>query len=83
MRRELKEASGYTPPWVQTLHELAIHDAQVIDQVLKNGPLTLLSPMQGKLLDVLDRIRTAPPSSPVSGADEIEDFVNGLGKLTS
>jgi hypothetical protein len=78
----LKEASGYTPPWVQTLHELAIHDAQVIDQVLKNGPLTLLSPMQGKLLDVLDRIRTAPPSAPkASAADEVEDYVNGLGRL--
>jgi len=80
--RELKEAAGCNPPWVQTLHELALLNARVIDQARARGPLQLISPMEGKLLEVLDRIRTAPPAMPKpSAADDVEAFVNGLTSL--
>lgn len=85
VRRELKEASGFTPPWVQTLHSMALDLARAVDDAAENGPKTLLSPLSGRLLDVLDRIRSVAPmprgSTNPDVGDEAEDFVNGIHKL--
>lgn len=86
MRRELKGVADCTPPWVETLHDLALTNARAIDEAVESGKIQSLPGLQGKLLDVLDRIRTAAP--PAAGAkpapsvgDEAEDFVNGLTKF--
>ncbi|UKA57515.1 hypothetical protein [Arthrobacter sp. FW306-2-2C-D06B] len=81
MRRELKEAAAFLPPWVQTLHALAVRTARAID----NAPDDKLSPLVARLVRVLDRIRAAGPVAPCpkpkSVGDEAEDFVNGLRKF--
>lgn len=86
VKRELKGVSDCRPPWVETLHDLALTNARAIDEAVETGKIQSLPGLQGKLLDVLDRIRTAAP--PAVGAkpapsvgDEAEDFVNGLTKF--
>lgn len=86
VRRELKGVSDCRPPWVETLHEMAILTAKAVDEASESGKVQSLPGLQGKLLDVLDRIRTAAPPAPgvkpaVSVGDEAEDFVNGLTKF--
>ncbi len=86
VRRELKGVSDCRPPWVETLHDLAIMNARAIDEAVETGKIQSISALQGKLLDALDRIRTAaPPAAGVKPApsvgDEAEDFVNGLTKF--
>jgi len=82
VRRELKEASDCTPPWVQTLHQLAITLAQQIDKATRDGRDAVVSPLTARLMQVLDRIKVAAPSrpgpQPAGIGDEAEDFVNGL-----
>lgn len=86
VRRELKGVSDCRPPWVETLHDLALVTARAIDEAVETGKIQSLPGLQGKLLDVLDRIRTAAPpavgaKSALSVGDEAEDFVNGLTKF--
>lgn len=86
VRRELKGVSDCRPPWVETLHELALTTARAIDEAVGTGKVASLPGLQGKLLDVLDRIRTAAPPAAgakpaVSVGDEAEDFVNALPKF--
>ena len=86
VRRELKGVSDCRPPWVETLHELAITTARAVDEAVKQDKIQSLPGLQGKLLDVLDRIRSAAPvpagAKPApSVGDEAEDFVNGLTKF--
>lgn len=86
MRRELKGVSDCRPPWVETLHELAITTARAVDEAVESGKIQSLPGLQGKLLDVLDRIRTAarpaPGAKPApSVGDEAEEFVNALPKF--
>lgn len=86
VRRELKGVPDCRPPWVDTLHELAVTTARAIDEAVESGKVQSLPGLQGKLLDVLDRIRTAAPPPPrpktePSVGDEAEEFVNGLTKF--
>lgn len=82
VRRELKEASACQPPWVQTMHALAIALAQQIDRATgAGGKESVISPLTARLMQVLDRIRVAGPAkgdTPAGVGDEAEDFVNGL-----
>lgn len=61
VRRELKDVSDCRPPWVETLHDLALTNARAIDEAVETGKIQSFQGLQGKLLDVLDRIRTAAP----------------------
>lgn len=86
VRRELKGVPDCRPPWVDTLHDLALVTARAIDEAVETGKIQSLPGLQGKLLDILDRIRTAAPPSvgakpAPSVGDEAEDFVNGLTKF--
>lgn len=83
VRRELKEASDCQPPWVQTLHALAIMLAQQIDRAsAEGGKESVISPLTARLTQILDRIRVPSPAKPgaqpAGVGDEAEDFVNGL-----
>jgi hypothetical protein len=83
VRRELKNNSDCSPPWVETLHALAVLLAQQIDRAHDDGGKeSVISPLTARLYQTLDRIRVAAPAkgsqSPAGVGDEAEDFVNGL-----
>ena len=45
------------PPWSGTLRELALFNARLLDQIMVLGRLDLVSPIQIRTLEVLDRLR--------------------------
>ncbi|GAA2242409.1 hypothetical protein GCM10010401_14140 [Rarobacter faecitabidus] len=72
---EFAELQG-GPPWKDTLGMLARANARVVDQVSVHGRLDVLSGVQLRMLDILDRLRRLPSGS---GAG----VPNDLGSLLS
>lgn len=55
------------PPWKNTLGALARANARIVDQVPLHGRLDVISGVQLRLLDILDRLRRTPSASPDGG----------------
>jgi len=69
------------PPWKGTLSALATLNARLLDQARALDRLDLASPLQLRLLEVLDRLRAIapPPSGPARNVgDEAAAFLSGL-----
>ena len=68
------------PPWKETLSALAFLNARLLDQALVLDRLDLVSPLQIRMLDVLDRLRavSAVPGRPRSTGDEAAAFLASL-----
>ena len=56
------------PPWSGTLRELALFNARLLDQIVVLGRLDLVSPIQIRTLEVLDRLRAVSVTGSGDGA---------------
>ena len=79
LEAELRRLIG-EPPWKNTLSALAVLNARLIDQAPALVRLDLVSPLQFRMLDVLDRLRaiSAAPGKPRSTGDEAAAFLASL-----
>lgn len=79
LEAELRRLIG-EPPWKNTLSALAVLNARLIDQAPELDRLDLVSPLQIRMLDVLDRLRaiSAAPGKPRSTGDEAAAFLASL-----
>ena len=56
------------PPWSGTLRELALFNARLLDQIMVLERLDLVSPIQIRTLEVLDRLRAVSVTGSGDGA---------------
>ena len=76
MRADIAKLVG-EPPWKATLSALAIYNARLLDQLQHFDRLDLVSPMQLRTLEILQRLRAV--SEGAGAGDEAEAFLRDLG----
>lgn len=64
------------PPWKTTLSALAVYNARLLDQLMSLDRLDLISPIQLRTLEVLNRLRAVSEST--SPATDAEAFLRDL-----
>ncbi len=66
------------PPWKQTLGALGRANARIIDQTTRHQRLDVLSGVQLRMMDILDRLRRVPEGGPTGGVPA--DWTAGLAE---
>lgn len=66
------------PPWKSTWSEIALYNARLLDQIARLDRLDLVSPIQLRTMEVLDRLRAVSQPAGNSPADAAEAFLNDL-----
>ena len=76
LREDLAGLQG-EPPWKRTLARMARLNARMLDQVNGHGRLDLVSPLELRTMELLNRLRAV--SSGASVAEGAEGFLLDLG----
>lgn len=66
------------PPWKMTLGALGRANARIVDQVARHQRLDVLSGVQLRMMDILDRLRRVPEGGALDGVPA--DWTAGLGE---
>ncbi len=77
LRDDLRGLVG-TPPWKRTLARMARLNARMLDQVNRHDRLDLVSPLELRTMELLNRLRAV--SSGVSIADDTATFLRELNE---
>ena len=77
LRHDLRSLEG-EPPWKRTLSRMARLNARMLDQVNRHQRLDLVSPIELRTMELLNRLRAV--SSGTSVAEDAEKFLSDLGK---
>jgi hypothetical protein len=76
LRRDLRGLTG-EPPWRRTLSRMARLNARMLDQVNRHDRLDLVSPLELRTMELLNRLRAVSAGSSVS--DDAAAFLSDLG----
>lgn len=66
------------PPWKATWTKVALYNARLLDQVPRLDRLDLVSPIQLRTMEILDRLRAVSKPAGDSAADAAESFLSDL-----
>ncbi len=76
LRRDLRGLTG-EPPWRRTLSRMARLNARMLDQVNRHDRLDLVSPLELRTMELLNRLRAVSAGSSVS--EDAAAFLSDLG----
>ncbi len=76
LREDLADLQG-EPPWKRTLARMARLNARMLDQLNRHERLDLVSPLELRTMELLNRLRAV--SSGASVADDAAAFLSDLG----
>lgn len=79
LRKDLGDLVG-APPWRRTLSKIALLNARILDQVPGIDRLDLVSPLELRTLEVLNRLRAATVGASVAdgAADMLAAMADGV-----
>ncbi len=66
------------PPWKDTWTHVALYNARLLDQIARLDRLDLVSPIQLRTMEILDRLRAVSKPAGDSAADAATAFLNDL-----
>lgn len=80
LRKDIKALTG-EPPWKRTLAKIALLNARLLDQAPRIDRLDLISPIELRTLEVLNRLRAVSAGGSVAddAARLLEDMARGAG----
>lgn len=78
LSQDLKDMVG-DPPWKQTLSGMAQLNARMLDQVNRHDRLDLVSALELRTMELLNRLRAVSDGAGGSVSAEAEAFLHDLG----